>query len=46
MKVCEAQTILGELVNVRSTDLAAEAANIGEAEVVGDDDEKIWAFGW
>ena len=42
MEVGEAQpAVLSELVDVRGADLAAEAADVAEAEVVGDDDEEV-----
>lgn len=45
MKVGKAQTLLCDLVNVGSANLAAEAAHVGEAEIIGDDDEEVGAFG-
>lgn len=45
MKVGKAQTVFCDLVNVGSANLAAEAAHIGEAEIIGNDDEEVGAFG-
>jgi hypothetical protein len=45
MKIGKPETFLGDLVNIRSTDLAAKAAHIREAEVIGDNDEEVGAFG-
>jgi pyocin large subunit-like protein len=45
MKVSEAQTLLCDLVDVGSANLAAEAAHIGEAEIIGNDDKEVGAFG-
>jgi len=38
MKICKPQAILGELVDIWSTDFTAKAANVGEAKIVGYDD--------
>lgn len=45
MKVCKSQSFLCDLVNVWGTDLAAEAAHVGETEVIGDNDKEVRAFG-
>lgn len=45
VKVCKAQSLLCDLVNVGSANLAAEAAHIGEAEIIGNDDEEVGTFG-
>lgn len=44
MEISKAQSLLCDPVNVGSADLAAEAAHIGEAEIIGDDDEEVGAF--
>lgn len=44
MEIRKPQTLLGDLVDVRRTDLAAKAAHIGETQVIGDDDEEVGAF--
>lgn len=45
MEIGEADAAIErELVDVRGADLAAETTNIGESEVIGDDDEEIGAF--
>lgn len=44
MEIGESQAFLGNLIDVRSADLAAEAAHIRETEVIGDGDEEIGPF--
>lgn len=44
MEVREPHALLRDFVNVGRANLAAEAANVGEAQVIGDDDEKVGAF--
>lgn len=44
MEVREPHALLGYFVNVGRANLAAEAANVGEAQIIGDDDEKVGAF--
>lgn len=44
MEICKSQTFLCDLVNIRRANLAAEAAHVGETEVIGDNDEEVGAF--
>ena len=41
MESGQPQSLVGESVEVRRFDLAAECADVGEAEVVGDDHEEV-----
>lgn len=45
MKIGKPESFLGDLVNIWSVNLAAKTAHIREAEVVGDNDEEVGAFG-
>jgi hypothetical protein len=45
VEVGEAQAGAGQAVEVGRGDLAAEGADVGEAQVVGDDDEEVGALG-
>lgn len=42
MEVSEPQAVLREFVDVWCSDLASIAAYIREAQVIGENDEKIW----
>lgn len=44
MEIGKSEAFFGDLVDVGRTDLSAEAAYIGETEVIGDDDEEVGAF--
>ncbi len=41
MEVCKAEAIAGQFVEVRSSDLAAKAANIAETQVIRYNDEEV-----
>lgn len=45
MEICETQTFLCDLINVGGANLAAEATHVGEAEIIGDDDQEVRALG-
>lgn len=42
MEVSEPQAIAGQLVKIRSPNLAAEAAEIAETQVIGYNDQEVW----
>lgn len=44
MEICESQSFLCDLINIRRANLAAKAAHVGETEVIGDNDEEVGAF--
>jgi hypothetical protein len=46
MKVGEFDSIQSKPVDVWGADLTAEAPAIGEAEVIGDNDEEVWSCFW
>lgn len=46
MKTGVPDPISAQLVNVWSFDLTAEASHVGEAKIIGDNDEEIWPLGW
>ena len=46
VEVCEAHAFPGQVVEVRRLDLAAERAQVGEAEVVAEDDDDVRSLGW
>lgn len=45
MEIGEAQALFCDLINVWSANLAAKAAHVGEAEIIGHDDEEVGALG-
>ena len=45
MEVSKAQTIVGQFVKIRCSDLAAKAAQVAEAQVIGHNDKEVWPFG-
>jgi hypothetical protein len=45
VKAAEPQPGEGERIEMRCPDFAAERAQVGKAEVVGDDDQKVRAPG-
>jgi hypothetical protein len=45
MKVRESQPIAGQLVQVRCTDLSAEAGEITEAQIIRNNDQEVGALG-
>lgn len=44
MEIGKSESLFGDLVDVGRADLSAEAAYIGETEVIGDYDEEVGAF--
>lgn len=44
MEVREPHALLGYFVDVGRANLAAEAANVGESQIIGDNDEKVGAL--
>lgn len=44
MEVSESHTFAGNLVNVRSTDLASKAGEITEPQIISNDNQEVWAF--
>lgn len=44
MKIGKPESFLGYLVDIWSADLAAKAAHVREAEVIGDNDEEVGSF--
>lgn len=44
VKVCKANALLGQTVEVGSANLSAKATNVREAQIVGDDYEEVGAF--
>lgn len=45
MKIGKAEAAIGQLIDVGSLDLSAKGSSIGEAEIVGDNDEEVWSPG-
>ena len=45
VKVSKAQSIVGQFVKIRCSDLAAKAAQVAEAQVIGHNDKEVWPFG-
>ncbi|SVE49045.1 uncharacterized protein METZ01_LOCUS501899, partial [marine metagenome] len=41
VKLCEAQAVLGQLVEVRGVDFASETAKIGKTHIVSKNDEDV-----
>ena len=41
MKVGESDSLLRQAVDVRSLDFSSKSANIGEAQVIGDNDQEV-----
>jgi hypothetical protein len=46
MEIRKPHTFLREFVDIGRADLAAVAAYVGEAQIIGDDDKEVWAFDW
>lgn len=44
VEIREPQPLICDLVDVGRADLAAEAAHVGEAQVIGNDDEEVRSF--
>jgi len=42
MEISKPDTIIRKTVDVGRTNLTAKAADVREAQVVGDDDEEVW----
>jgi hypothetical protein len=45
MEISEAQPILGQLVKIWCSDLAAKAAQVAKAQVIGYNDKEVGPFG-
>lgn len=45
VEIGESQTFLCDLIDIWGANLASKTAHIGEAEIVGDDNEEVGAFG-
>jgi hypothetical protein len=41
IELCEAKSVMGQLVKVRGIDFAAEATEIGESHVIGQDNDDV-----
>jgi hypothetical protein len=44
MEISKSETLFGNLIDVWRADFTAEAAYIGETQVIGDDDEEVGSF--
>jgi len=44
MEVGEAQSVVGQFVKVRCPDLAAKAAEVAEAQIIGHNDKEVGPF--
>lgn len=44
MEICHSDPCLGELLQVGSADFTAVRRCIAEPEIIGHDDEKVWAL--
>jgi len=42
MEISKPNAIIGKTVDVGRTNLTAKAADVREAQIVGDDDEEVW----
>jgi hypothetical protein len=42
VKARETHALIGESIEIGSCDFSAEAAQVREAEVVGEDEEDVW----
>jgi hypothetical protein len=45
MKVSKAQSIVGQFVKIWCSDLAAKAAQVAEAQIIGHNDKEVGPFG-
>lgn len=44
MEIGKSQTFLCDLIDMGGANLASKTAHVGEAEIVGDDNEEVGAF--
>jgi hypothetical protein len=44
VEIGESQTFLCDLIDIGGANLASKTAHVGEAEIVGDDNEEVGAF--
>jgi hypothetical protein len=44
MEVGKAQSVVGQFVKIRCSDLAAKAAQVAEAQIIGHNDKEVGPF--